>query len=136
MNEDAAGAEAEAPPLPTAPGDPESPITDEEFEEMVEQALERVPAHFTEAVENCAFIVEGEAPRGSRSLLGLYRGVPATERGFYAGAMPDTITIYQSNIVRIYKTREAVKEEVYRTVVHEIGHYFGLDDDELDELGW
>lgn len=112
------------------------PITDAEFEEWVEEALERVPAQFTEAVENCAFIVEHEPPPGSGTLLGLYHGVPLTERGHYSGAMPDSITIYQNPIVRVYKTREAVREEVYRTVVHEIGHYFGLDDEELHGLGW
>lgn len=102
---------------------------------MVQDALDRVPPQFMEAVENCAFIVEHDPPPG-QYLLGLYHGVPLTGRGYYSGVMPDTITIYQNPIVRIYRTRERVAEQVYRTVVHEIGHYFGLDDDELHELGW
>ncbi len=113
-----------------------SPISDEEFEEMVEDALARVPQQFLEALDNCAFIVEHEPPVGESSLLGLYHGVPLTGRGHYSGAMPDTITIYQNPLVELFVTRERVREEVYRTVVHEIGHYFGMDDDELHSLGW
>ena len=115
---------------------PEEPITDAEFEAMVEDALERVPEQFLEAVENVAFMVEHDPPGGRRNLLGLYHGVPLTGRGYYAGTMPDTITIYQRPIVRVFQSRERVREEVYRTVVHEIGHYFGMDDDELHALGW
>lgn len=118
----------------TPPSEP--PITDEEFEGWVEDALERVPEQFLEIVENVAFIVEHDPPGGGRNLLGLYHGVPLPGRGHYSGAMPDTITIYQNPLVRVYRTRKRVKEEVYRTVVHEIGHYFGMDDDELHGLGW
>lgn len=114
----------------------DQPITAEEFDQMVERGLARVPSEFMSAVENCAFIVEPHPPPGQPGLLGLYRGVPLTERDHYAGAMPDTITIYQSSIVRLFKTREAVEEQVYRTLVHEIGHYFGFEEDELHELGW
>lgn len=128
--------EAANAPSTKAPPRDLGPITDAEFEAMVERGLERVPARFLEAVENCAFIVESETPPGQPGLLGLYHGVPATERRDYAGAMPDTITIYQSSIVRIYKTRERVEEQVHRTLVHEIGHYFGLEEDELHALGW
>ncbi len=127
-----------AEPVAAEPDAPEVelPITDEEFEEMVEAALERVPKHFTAAVENCAFIVEHDPPGGRRNLLGLYHGVSLPNRGHYSGAMPDTITIYQNPIIRVFRTRERVREEVYRTVVHEIGHYFGMDDEELHGLGW
>ena len=134
-NQEKAGETPSTPDPEVTPPDL-GPITDAEFEEMVERGLERVPARFLEAVENCAFIVESDTPPGQPGLLGLYRGVPATERRDYAGAMPDTITIYQSSIVRIYKTRERVEEQVYRTLVHEIGHYFGLEEDELHALGW
>lgn len=138
----AALALAASPPLATPPQSPSSapspepPITDAEFEAWVEDALERVPEQFLDAVENVAFIVEHDPPGGRRNLLGLYHGVPLPGRGHYSGAMPDTITIYQNPLVRVYRTRERVKEEVYRTVVHEIGHYFGMDDDELHGLGW
>ncbi len=129
-------ASPQRPPSPAPSPSPEPPITDEEFEAWVEDALARVPEQFLEAIENVAFIVEHDPPGGRRNLLGLYHGVPLPGRGHYSGAMPDTITIYQNPLVRVYRTRERVKEEVYRTVVHEIGHYFGMDDDELHGLGW
>lgn len=116
--------------------DADAPISDAEFEAMVERSLAKVPPELMAAVENCAFIVEHDPPPGRGTLLGLYEGVPATERRDYAGAMPDLITIYQNPIIRLFRTRERVEEEVYRTVVHEIGHYFGFEEDELHDLGW
>ena len=103
---------------------------------MVERAIERIPEEFAEAVENCAFIVEAEPPRGQPGLLGLYRGHPLTSRGYYAGSLPDTITIYQGSLMRLFPGRKNLERQVYRTVVHEIGHYFGLEEHELHELGW
>lgn len=111
-------------------------LSDAEFEELVEQALEAIPAELAEGVENCAFIVEKEPPAGSPGLLGLYRGHPLTHREHYSGALPDTITIYQGPLTRHYPNPETLAHEVYRTVVHEVGHYFGFEEDELHELGW
>ncbi len=116
--------------------EPEPAVTDEEFEEMVEDAIASIPGHLAEAVENCAFIIEKQAPNNRRGLLGLYHGQPLTERGQYYGALPDTITIYQDNLMRLFPGREELRHQVHKTVVHEIGHYFGFDDDELHELGW
>ncbi len=115
---------------------PRDVVTDAEFEEMVERAIERIPEQFAEAVENCAFIVEAEPPKGQPGLLGLYRGHPLTSRAYYAGNLPDTITIYQGSLMRLFPGRENLERQVYRTVVHEIGHYFGLEEHELEELGW
>ena len=124
-------------PEPKAPEPPQRDvITDAEFEEMVERAIERIPEEFSEAVENCAFIVEAEPPKGQPGLLGLYRGHPLTSRSYYAGTLPDTITIYQGSLMRLFPGRKRLEQQVYRTVVHEIGHYFGLEEHELDELGW
>lgn len=111
-------------------------ITDEEFEAIVERALARVPAQFMDALVNCAVIVEHDPPSHQPNLLGLYHGVPLTSRGEYSGAMPDTITIYQNPLVRFFPGRESLEEQVYRTVVHEIGHYFGFEEDQLHDLGW
>ena len=111
-------------------------LSDQEFEELVEKALDRIPPELMEAVENCAFIVEAEPPPGRPRLLGLYHGHPLTSRSDYGGAMPDTITIYQGPLQRLYRDPERLEHEVYRTVVHEIGHYFGLEEHELHELGW
>lgn len=116
--------------------DTELPVTDAEFEEMVEQALESIPAELSQMVENCAFIVEDEPQRGRATLLGLYHGRPLTTRQDYSGALPDTITIYQGPLVRHYPDREELRRQVRRTVIHEIGHYFGFEEEELHELGW
>lgn len=109
-------------------------VTDEEFEELVEKALARVPKEFTDQLENIAIVIEEESPRGR--LLGLYHGVPLTKGRGFAWELPDVITIYQKPLQRISQTLEELEEQVYVTVVHEIGHYFGLDDERLHELDW
>ena len=119
----------------TAPWAPQR-LSDEEFEKLVDKALDKIPPELMEAVENCAFIVEAEPPPGRPRLLGLYHGRPLTSRGDYGGAMPDTITIYQGPLQRLFRDPERLEHEVYRTVVHEIGHYFGFEEHELHELGW
>ncbi len=111
-------------------------LEDEEFEELVSRALDRIPERFVSVLENCVIAVEDEPPPGQH-LLGLYCGVPVTDRtGYYAGVTPDVITIYQKPLERMCHDLEELEYQVYRTVVHEIGHYFGLDDDELHDLGW
>lgn len=114
----------------------EGPITADEFDQMVERALERIPQKFRDAMENVAILVEDQPPANQRGLLGLYQGVPLPKRGRYGGSLPDTITIFQRPIVRLYRTRERVEHEVYRTLVHEVGHYFGFEEGELHALGW
>lgn len=113
----------------------EAPITDAEFEEMIEEALESIPPELSSLVENCAFIVERE-PRPGRNILGLYHGRPLTTRQEYSGALPDTITIFQGPLMRHYPQREELRRQVRKTVIHEIGHYFGFEERELHELGW
>ncbi len=109
----------------------------DEFERLVGQALDEVPAELLQLVENCAILVEDAPPPDMAGLLGLYDGVPLTERGeFYAGVLPDRILIFRLPILGICDTREDVVEEVRITVVHEIAHHFGIDDDRLHELGY
>jgi predicted Zn-dependent protease with MMP-like domain len=105
------------------------------FEEMVGKALDSLPAEFADRMKNVAVLVEhGPGPRG---LLGLYQGIPLTSRTTnYAGVLPDRITIYQQAICAICDTEEEVVEQVRRTVIHEVGHYFGISDERLRELGW
>jgi predicted Zn-dependent protease with MMP-like domain len=105
------------------------------FEEMVGKALDSLPAEFADRMKNVAVLVEhGPGPRG---LLGLYQGIPLTSRTTnYAGVLPDRITIYQQAICAMCDTEEEVVEQVRRTVVHEVGHYFGISDERLRELGW
>jgi predicted Zn-dependent protease with MMP-like domain len=109
----------------------------DEFERLVGQALDEVPAELLQLVENCVILVEDAPPPDMAGLLGLYDGVPLTERGeFYAGVLPDRILIFRLPILAICDTREDVVEEVHITVVHEIAHHFGIDDDRLHELGY
>jgi predicted Zn-dependent protease with MMP-like domain len=110
-------------------------IEPDRFEEMVSTALDGLPPEFGKLMRNIAVVVEpGPGPRG---LLGLYQGVPLTARtSQYAGVLPDRITIYQRAICAICDTEEQVANQVRRTVVHEVGHYFGIDDERLHALGY
>jgi predicted Zn-dependent protease with MMP-like domain len=110
-------------------------VEPDRFEEMVASALDSLPEELGRRISNVAVVVEhGRGPRG---LLGLYQGIPLTSRTTnYSGVLPDRITIYRLAICAICDTEQEVVEEVRRTVIHEVGHYFGIDDDRLHELGW
>jgi predicted Zn-dependent protease with MMP-like domain len=110
-------------------------VEPERFEEMVAAALDSLPEELGRLISNVAVTVEhGPGPRG---LLGLYQGVPLTSRTTqYAGVLPDRITIYRLAICAICDTPEQVVEQVRRTVIHEVAHYFGIGDERLRELGW
>ncbi len=119
-------------------------LTRKEFEEAVVAALKRLPKFIKEKMENVDVVVEDRAPQdlvtemglhSPSELLGLYQGVPLDRRGFYYGnVLPDKITLFQVPIESICKTKEEVKEKVREVVIHEVGHYFGLDDEKLREL--
>jgi predicted Zn-dependent protease with MMP-like domain len=119
-------------------------LTRREFEELVVLALKRLPKFFKKKMKNVDVVVEDRASRellsevGLRSpseLLGLYQGVPLDRRGFYYGnVLPDKITLFQIPIEMICKTKKEVEEKVREVVIHEVGHYFGLDDERLREL--
>ncbi|MEV2277792.1 metallopeptidase family protein [Nocardiopsis sp. NPDC049922] len=109
-------------------------LTRARFEELVADALDEIPPHLARLMDNVVITVQDESPDG---LLGLYEGVPLTERGdTYFGVLPDQIFIYRRDICAICETPEEVVEEVRVTVIHEIAHHFGIDDSRLDELGW
>ena len=110
----------------------------EEFEEAVSDALDEVPEELTAMMSNVVVLVEDDAPVDDPDLLGLYEGIPLTERGDWwaAGALPDRILVFRNPTLRFCSTREEVVEEVAVTVVHEIAHHFGIDDAALHELGW
>lgn len=107
-------------------------------------ALERLPRFIKNRMENIDVVVETRASpdllveMGLESpfdLLGLYQGIPIDQRGFYYGnVLPDKITLYQLPIESICKTKEEIEEKVREVVVHEVGHYFGLDEERLEEL--
>jgi predicted Zn-dependent protease with MMP-like domain len=104
------------------------------FEELVGDALDALPEQFARALDNVVVVVEDGA---DPHLLGLYEGIPLTERlSDYSAALPDKITVYRLAIGAACATEDEVVAEVRTTVMHEIGHHFGLDDDRLHELGW
>lgn len=108
----------------------------EEFEELVSVALDGVPPELTALMDNVAVFVEDQS-ESEPTLLGLYEGTPLTERdGWYSGVLPDRIEIYMLPILAICQSREEVIDEVRITVVHEIAHHFGIDDDRLHDLGY
>lgn len=109
------------------------------FEEAVSEALDLIPAELADQMDNVVVLVEDDPPEGEEpDLLGLYEGVALTERdGWWAaGSLPDRITIFRNPTLAICESVDEVAEEVAVTVVHEIAHHFGIDDERLHELGW
>jgi predicted Zn-dependent protease with MMP-like domain len=110
-------------------------VDGERFEAMVSEALDGLPAELGELMSNVAVIVEHDG--GPPGLLGLYQGIPLTRRTTsYAGVLPDRITIYRRAICAIARSDADVVDQVRRTVIHEVGHHFGIGDARLRELGW
>lgn len=112
-------------------------VSPEQFEEYVNDALDAIPDELFGLLDNCVVIIEDDAPDEDPDLLGLYDGVPLTERdSYYTGVLPDRIFIYRNPTLRICDTVQDVVDEVHTTVVHEIAHFFGIDDDRLHDLGY
>src|SRR5919106_981207 len=116
-----------------------------EFERLVGDALDSLPADIAEAMENVDVLVEDEPAAylvaeldPGQTLFGLYHGVPLTARGLstYFGAMPDRISIYKGPLTRAFHHPDDIRNEVRITVIHEIAHPFGISHERLDELGW
>lgn len=117
-------------------------LTRAEFEDLVSEALQSLPKRFASVVENVIITVEDEPAAcdlekiegdadGDSEILGIYRGVALTERAHDAPLLPDEIALFRSPINRVARTRDEAVREVRETVVHELGHYFGLSDDEM-----
>ena len=132
-------------------------MTDEEFERAVDEAIAAIPPQFIDALENIAIVVQDEPDDyqlesiedydpatwdpdiDGEPMLGLYDGIPLTERGDGYGGLgdvPDVITVFKGPHERCFDSREEIIEEIGKTVIHEIGHYFGIDDDRLYEMGY
>lgn len=108
----------------------------EEFERAVDQAIELIPSRLRELVDNCVIFIEDE-PEPGEDVFGYYDGVPLSERGFdYTGVLPDRIMIFRQPHLEAADTNGDVIDEIVTTVVHEIAHHFGIEDDRLHELGW
>ncbi|HJQ41447.1 MAG TPA: metallopeptidase family protein [Jatrophihabitantaceae bacterium] len=111
-------------------------ISRRRFGELVDDALDSVPEELIRLLDNVVVQIE-DRDEENPGLLGLYRGVALTERdSHYSFQLPDSITIYREAILAICATEQDVAREVAITVVHEIGHHFGIDDERLHELGW
>lgn len=112
-------------------------MTRERFETLVDQALDDIPDELTSLIRNVVVLVEDEPPEDEPDLLGLYDGVALTDRdGGYAGQLPDRIFIFRNPLLEMCESEEELVDEVRITVVHEVAHHFGIDDDRLHELGY
>lgn len=128
-----------------------------EFEQVVADAMDDIPQELLDRLDNVAIVVEDEPPadwqtagydghehgdghgHGHSELLGLYTGIPLTQRGDsygYGGVVPDRIQIFAGPLTRVTGNRADLRAQIRTTVIHEIGHYFGIDDARLHELGW
>jgi predicted Zn-dependent protease with MMP-like domain len=105
------------------------------FDEVVARALRSLPPGLQSAVRNIEISVEEEHP-DDPDLFGLYEGLPLPDRGDWAGSMPDRIRIFRRPLVESFADPRELEDEIRITVLHELGHYFGLDEDELDNLGY
>lgn len=111
------------------------PVSPQEFEEIVADALDTLPPQITAGFSNVVVVVEDENP-DDPDLLGLYEGVALTERQHYSGVLPDRISVYRVPLCLLAEDLDHLVDEVRVTVVHEFAHHVGIDDERLHELGW
>jgi predicted Zn-dependent protease with MMP-like domain len=118
-------------------------VSRERFDELVAEAIDSIPAELARHIENVAVVVQEWATPGQQAghrgtLLGLYQGIDLTRRSpmSYQAVMPDRITIFRGPHMRMVKTEEELRRRIAVTVIHEVGHHFGIDDARLRELGW
>ncbi|MFF1635906.1 metallopeptidase family protein [Leifsonia sp. NPDC058248] len=107
------------------------------FEVLVTDELDELPDEMVDGLDNVVFVVEDRPEDGSLDLLGLYDGVALTERDTYGfGEMPDRIILYREPLLAICDDEQQLRDEIHITLVHEIAHFYGIEDDRLHELGW
>jgi len=111
-----------------------NPVDVDTFEVLVADALATIPKRLRLEMENVAIIIDYESPAGG--LYGLYEGVPLTSRGSYTNASPDRITLFLATICSSVDTTEELAHQVRVTLLHEVGHHFGIEESRLHELGW
>ena len=121
-------------------------VSEDEFQQMMDDAIETIPDVFKDRIHNLAFIAEPYPTesdlervglKDSYSLLGLYSGIPYTHRNtWYAGVTPDRIILFQRNIEALCNSMDELKEKVREVVVHEVAHYFGMNEDEIRRAGY
>ena len=112
----------------------------DKFEQLIKEGIEAIPKRFLEKLDNVDIVIEDEPSeeqkkklklRDGLKLFGLYEGIPQTKRGFYAGVLPDKITIFKKTFEEIFISEEEIKEQVKKTVWHEIAHHFGMDEERV-----
>jgi predicted Zn-dependent protease with MMP-like domain len=109
----------------------------EAFERIVIDELDALPDEMVDGLDNIVFVVEDRPEDGSLDLLGEYQGVALTERGQYGfGELPDRIVLFREPLLAICADLDELRDEIHVTLVHEIAHFYGIDDDELHRLGW
>ena len=111
------------------------PIPLPRFEALVGEAMDELPEELAERFDNIVVLVE-DRDEEEPSLLGIYEGIPLTERDGYGGELPDVIRIFRLALCEVAEDEDHLVDEVYVTVVHEFAHHLGIDDDRLHELGW
>lgn len=112
-------------------------MTAERFDDLVADAIDQVPAALLAQLQNCVIAVDDEPPHPGPEILGLYDGIPLPQRdSWYSGVVPDRITVFRGPLLRHCRDETEVVAEVRITVLHEIAHFFGFDDDQLDALGY
>ena len=104
------------------------------FEELVAEAVDSMPQWVLERLENVEIMIEDRPPPGEPGLLGRYHGIPLTQRQYYAGVLPDTITLYRRTISRTASDEDELRRVIVHTVEHEIAHFFGISDERLRDL--
>ena len=112
-------------------------VDPETFERLVVDELDLLPDDMVDGLDNLVFVTEDRPEDGSLDLLGVYEGVALTERGQYGfGELPDRIVVFREPLLAICEDEDELRDEIHITLVHEIAHYYGIDDDELHRLGW
>lgn len=112
-------------------------LTEEEFEKVVIEELDELPDEMVDGLDNVVFVTEDRPADGSLDLFGLYEGVALTERDRYGfGELPDRIVLYREPLLAACEDLDELRDEIHITLVHEIAHYYGIDDEQLHELGW
>ena len=112
-------------------------LSEEEFEALVVSELDELPDEMVDGLENVVFVTENRPEDGSLDLLGLYDGIALTERDRYGfGELPDRIVLFREPLLAICDDLDELRDEIHVTLVHEIAHFYGIDDAELHRLGW
>ena len=112
-------------------------LSEEEFERLVVDELDLLPDEMVDGLDNVVFVTEARPEDGTLDLLGLYEGTALTERGNYGfGELPDRIVLYREPLLAISHDLDELRDQIHVTLVHEIAHFYGIDDEQLHELGW